>query len=164
LQKRHINQSSLIGDWFGKYQFSQHIVDKYAYFLLREILAGQLNFRRSGIRENRKFPPGILDCSSGIPMAQSNAIADIPKTSFTASIHPNPVSNGKATLYYHLEKDLEITLTIHDMTGKVIYQQDSKWVQGDNTVPLDFKGIAAGMYLLRVQHADGGLSLKVVVD
>ncbi|MCG8579338.1 MAG: S8 family serine peptidase [Bacteroidales bacterium] len=57
------------------------------------------------------------DTVEGSPNGIGN-IDDVLKNGEVMNVMPNPVSNGQANIYYHLEEEGNVMLEIYDMTGK----------------------------------------------
>jgi hypothetical protein len=51
-----------------------------------------------------------------------------------------------------------------DMTGKVIFTQTVNTTEGNNDVPVDLNGNAAGIYLLRFTQGEQAQTVKIVLQ
>ncbi|GAA4463649.1 hypothetical protein GCM10023093_12620 [Nemorincola caseinilytica] len=105
----------------------------------------------------------VFSSSASTPVAGSYLYAD--KVAFTGTVptgiisintpdaattvFPNPAS-GSATVYYHSASSRTIAVALTDMTGKVIRNMEVRTMAGENSIPLDLKGLAQGMYFVQV--------------
>lgn len=67
--------------------------------------------------------------------------------------YPNPVTGGRTALRYRLTAPARATLSVYDMAGNRIREPVAvpAEVGNDNEVPLDCSGLAAGVYLCRLE-------------
>jgi hypothetical protein len=85
-----------------------------------------------------------------------------PLNSAAFSVFPSPASES-VYLAYHFEKPTDATITVADLTGRVISIIDKKdLTQGQETFGV--KNLAAGVYLGRIATKDGTRTVKFVVD
>lgn len=71
-----------------------------------------------------------------------------------ANIYPNPAKETvKVTIT--APKASAVTLSIADMTGKVVMKQNSQLTMGDNNIALNIAALNAGNYIIRLTCADG---------
>jgi hypothetical protein len=64
-------------------------------------------------------------------------------------LYPNP-NNGLATLEVTTTKNTTATISILDMTGRVLTQINTEINSGSNQVELNTSTFAAGLYLVNV--------------
>lgn len=67
-----------------------------------------------------------------------------------ANLYPNP-SSEMVNLEFSLDKTEPLTITILDMTGRVIMRESRPGSVGENRVTLSVDGLADGPYLLRLE-------------
>ena len=80
----------------------------------------------------------------------------------TMQVYPNPVSD-KAVVRYQLMEASPVAITIMDMMGRVVMQQDfSNQSAGLHIEELDMARFPAGVYLCRLQTAKGTETTKLV--
>jgi hypothetical protein len=79
------------------------------------------------------------------------------------SLYPNP-TKGEITLNFNATSTEPATIQVVDMTGKVIFTQTVNTIEGNNDVPVDFNGNAAGIYLLRFTQGQQAQTVKVVLQ
>lgn len=65
-------------------------------------------------------------------------------------VYPNPAMNF-ATMEFELPQDQQYEVRMIDMTGRVVMQLQENGFEGRNALPLDFKGIASGVYVIEFQ-------------
>lgn len=66
------------------------------------------------------------------------------------NVLPNP-NNGKADVNFVSNFDNTYTLTVFDITGKVVYENEIKAHVGKNVIPMDLINIPTGLHFVRVQ-------------
>ncbi|MEO0073118.1 MAG: T9SS type A sorting domain-containing protein, partial [candidate division WOR-3 bacterium] len=76
-------------------------------------------------------------------------------------IVPNPVTSGRATLHFGLPFTGPATLRVFDITGRTVRAQTVAG-RGSSAV-LDLRGLAAGIYLARLDAAGLQSTLKLVI-
>jgi len=69
-------------------------------------------------------------------------------------IYPNPVAS-RLNLVIASPKSDKVNVVVTDIAGKVIMQQASQVVSGDNNIALNVQMLKAGNYLIKVVCADG---------
>ena len=80
----------------------------------------------------------------------------------TMQVYPNPMSD-KAVVRYQLMEASPVAITIMDMMGRVVMQQDfSNQSAGLHIEELDMARFPAGVYLCRLQTAKGMETTKLV--
>jgi hypothetical protein len=76
---------------------------------------------------------------------------------FTVEAYPNPVSNSNLTIVAYGTNDKEATVTITDVTGKLI----KTVTMIDGMVEVDMKALAQGIYLVKYADAHHTETIKV---
>lgn len=98
---------------------------------------------------------------AGTPCAFTG-IDDI-RDSNPLTIYPNPAKD-KATLYFSLNKAANISVTVADITGKVVSTHHYKNLYpGDQQLPVDVSGYTAGMYFFTIATDNGRTIRKKVI-
>ena len=79
------------------------------------------------------------------------------------SVFPNPGNtNQNINVNISMEKAMNVTLSIIDITGRQIKMENQQLKQGSNSLTID--GIAnAGIYILKLDTEDGSIHQKIVV-
>lgn len=82
-----------------------------------------------------------------------------------SSVYPNPTKSD-INLVFVSQKQQEVILQVHDVTGKLLQQTKITLNTGNNNYPMSVRSIAAGSYLITVKPADGseGMVQKFVKD
>jgi hypothetical protein len=78
--------------------------------------------------------------------------------------YPNPVS-GKVTLKWQVPKSTSVAVNLYDASGRLkrnLYTANDRAVMG--TLTADTRSLAAGIYLVRLETAEGSATRKLVVD
>jgi hypothetical protein len=82
----------------------------------------------------------------------------------TAILYPNP-TEGKTTLKFESNIDTQYSLSVIDLTGRVVLTESIAAVEGLNMHELDLSTFAKGMYMVRLENQDAGIELlRVTVE
>lgn len=84
-----------------------------------------------------------------------------PTTLSISNSFPNPCKDA-LTVQIKSELTCSANLEIHDMTGKLVYNKESRLQQGDNTIQLNLGELSDGSYLLAI-HTENGSSSKQLI-
>ncbi len=80
-------------------------------------------------------------------------------------VKPNPTSAGwPVRLFVQLEESLSATVSLHDASGRLCWQQQVQFFPGENTFDLPIGGLQAGVYLLSVRNELGAVIRRLVVS
>ncbi len=91
-------------------------------------------------------------------------IKKVNNLSVNFSISPNPVTSIRASLTYTLLRPAEITITIYDVAGKMIFVNKNKGQTGNNIFPLELKNTPAGVYLVNLINGNETTSKKIILN
>ncbi|MCX6223774.1 MAG: T9SS type A sorting domain-containing protein, partial [Bacteroidia bacterium] len=109
-----------------------------------------------GIHEGKdEILLAALDCISG---TDSEAVQP-----FTVSVYPNPATSGSVMVSVNLSENSGITLSLIDLSGKMILQEIRSCPAGEQTFVLDLQNAAPGFYLLKTQTRNGSAVSKLAV-
>jgi hypothetical protein len=84
-------------------------------------------------------------------------ISDISLTLF-----PNP-ANQEATIFVSATDNSDVKLSITNSTGQLVYEKQQKLILGDNTINLDCKNFAAGIYFVMLGSDKNTQTKKLVI-
>lgn len=79
------------------------------------------------------------------------------------SIVPNP-SSGNTTLNLYSASSGEATLSISDISGRIVYQSSYATKAGENMLPINTQQYAPGLYVVKVSTEWGIEVMKMVVE
>jgi hypothetical protein len=96
----------------------------------------------------------IAELATGIKQAT--------KTIETVELFPNPTSNETA-LTVSLIQESNVTVSIINTVGQVVYNSSSVLAAGSNTLQLDTKSYASGIYNVVITSANGSVTKKLSV-
>jgi Secretion system C-terminal sorting domain len=84
-----------------------------------------------------------------------SALSDLAEAGFKAKVYPNPAKNF-ATVELSLDKAMTLDVQVLDILGRSVSSVKGKrFTEGVNQLPLDFTGVAKGMYFVRfISNAD----------
>jgi len=79
------------------------------------------------------------------------------------SVFPNPASQGQnINVSVSMEKSNNVTVSLIDITGRIVVSENQILSQGNNTITLD--AIAeAGIYIIKLDTEDGSIHKKIVI-
>jgi len=77
------------------------------------------------------------------------------------SIAPNPVEST-TNVGFSVEEDGNMTLSVIDLKGAIVYQEDMAVTRGTNVREIDLSAAPAGLYIVRLYGAQGRLDSKIV--
>jgi hypothetical protein len=92
-------------------------------------------------------------------------IADMNATNATISIAQivSQPTLGLVDVVYNSQKTENILLSLFDLTGKVVYQNELLAQNGTNTAQLNVSNFASGMYVLSLQNSHARLTEKLII-
>ena len=79
------------------------------------------------------------------------------------TIYPNPVTNGNATISFKLNKQANVSISLFDISGKLIFEKKGNCLKGNNSFPIYFNTIESGMYFLDWSDGINKISKKILV-
>ena len=78
------------------------------------------------------------------------------------NVFPNPV-DGEATLKVFMNNAQQMSLTITDLSGRIVYSENKTLQQGENNIVLDSKNLNSGIYTVLLNSRLNTISRKMVV-
>jgi len=80
-------------------------------------------------------------------------------------VSPNPVnSNQPITIALNSSKSMAGQLDLYSVSGQRIHSEAIRVAAADNTFNLDVQGLAAGLYVVHLQFADGAVQQKLIIQ
>ncbi len=104
--------------------------------------------------------------SAGVPFTTCNLPTEVKQvvpTNSNVAVFPNP-AGGHATVVFNSREGGEYYITLSDLYGRVVLEQNSTAVAGENRHELQLNGIAPGMYTVSVHDGTGVYNTKVMVN
>ncbi|MTI30950.1 M43 family zinc metalloprotease [Xanthovirga aplysinae] len=80
------------------------------------------------------------------------------------NIYPNPAPNGKFSVEFSNELKSTTTLSILDVTGKLLYSKSIELKPGANKEQIDISNLPKGLYYLVINGSNGVNTQKVIVE
>ncbi len=81
----------------------------------------------------------------------------------TFGLSPNP-ANSLVTLYYSTETETPLNISIIDVTGRIVLQQNTLATQGDNTINLATNQLPQGYYVVEVKDDTTKMHEKLLIS
>lgn len=80
------------------------------------------------------------------------------------SVYPNPGRKGQdLNIAVTMEKNMNVTISLIDITGKLVVQENQNLNQGRNSIALDAI-TDSGIYILKLDSEDGSVHKKIVIQ
>lgn len=119
-------------------------------------------------------PTGTFDnagtCSVGeaisngyVPATAAVNVAEVPSQPEDIKVYPNP-STGISFVELNLESAQEVTMTIRDITGKVVATRNYGTMTGSNILPINTEEFANGLYTVEVVTGETMHRSRMVVE
>jgi hypothetical protein len=78
------------------------------------------------------------------------------------NLYPNP-NRGQFTVSATLENEAEGTITMTDLTGRLVYRQSVRFGVGENVIPVNVS-VASGIYVVQISAGAISRSVRVSVE
>lgn len=99
----------------------------------------------------------------GLITTNFSAISQTTSHSNQQMVYPNP-SNGSFSVQLDPEYAGDISISLYNTSGILIYQQSSTCTLGCEPITIDPGETAPGMYLLKIDYADNVVMKKMILD
>lgn len=76
-------------------------------------------------------------------------------------VGPNPATDH-TQLGFSVPENLNLTLQVFDLGGRMVYQEGIEAQRGSNSHTLDMNGMSSGMFIVRLSHPKGRLEKKII--
>jgi hypothetical protein len=98
-------------------------------------------------------------------LADSNAlgIKNIAAAGASANLFPNPATES-ATLIFSCKEETRATLSLSDITGRIIRSRNFRLEKGNNELRIDLSGLAKGMYFVKIFDGTYTEEKKLMVE
>jgi hypothetical protein len=84
-------------------------------------------------------------------------------TEAAVSVHPNPAT-AVANVFYESTGGKSISVSLADIAGREQRRVEVRVSAGENRVPVDLKGLAHGIYFVRVTDENGTIQRKLIIE
>lgn len=115
------------------------------------------------VRDKGRFHGEIVDCSSPKTAFESEtepeAIAPVLKQ-FNIEVYPNP-ARERITVAIEMPEGEWSEISLHSMTGTQVYRH-GRVENGSHHIPIDLKGLAGGVYFLKIKTSQQDYVKKIV--
>jgi protocatechuate 3,4-dioxygenase beta subunit len=95
----------------------------------------------------------VISCAR---LSDNNGFGDV-------NIYPNPTSE-RSTITFSSATAEDYTLSVTDISGRVLFEENRTSVIGLNQAELNLGGFSQGIYLVRVLNANNGISMRLIVE
>jgi len=128
-----------------------------------------VNWSSSFIGEVNIHVKAINDCgesaysdSKVMYLKNTTGIGNL-NTAGNVRIFPNP-SDGFFTLELKTGRNQVINIRVHNLLGKMVESFQVNAGSGTTSLPLDLRNLPDGLYMLQIEHQDGTLSNKLIIN
>lgn len=103
--------------------------------------------------------------SEDLKNANILSFADLNKQVFSNDLeaYPNPVMDY-LHLSFKMEKTSSYYINVYDMSGKKLIIHENKLIPSKQTIQIDFRGIASGMYLVNIRNTDFSINTNFKIS
>ena len=77
--------------------------------------------------------------------------------------YPNPSQSQPVNLSYASQKDREITVSVYDLTGKLVFEQNQQVSSGENNLSFDFSNLDSGAYIINIGDEVNSTQRKLII-
>lgn len=78
--------------------------------------------------------------------------------------YPNPSSSGFTHFNYVAQNNGKITISVFDMTGKLMIHQAQQVLKGENNLSFDFSDLNTGNYIVKIDDKRNLLYKKLIIE
>lgn len=86
------------------------------------------------------------------------------KNGEVGEFYPNPSKSGLINLDYFAQNDDEITISVFDMTGKLLVNQVQSVLRGNNNLSFDLSELNAGIYIVKIGDERNPTHRKLIIE
>jgi hypothetical protein len=79
-------------------------------------------------------------------------------------LYPNPSKSGVINLDYFAQSDDEITISVFDVTGKLVVNQIQSISRGNNNLSFDFSELNIGIYIVKIGDERNPTHRKLIIE
>lgn len=81
-----------------------------------------------------------------------------------SELFPNPTQSGLVSLEYHSNHDSRLSVSVFDITGKLLTNQFHQVSRGENSLKFDFSTIGQGLHIVKLEDGFNQAFRKLVVE
>lgn len=102
---------------------------------------------------------GNLTATTGCPVS----VNDVNSVANNVAVFPNPMTTY-TTVSFTTEQSENVTVSLVDVTGKILLQQTVETVAGENTTRIEQANLANGVYFIQISNGKSTVSKKLTVN
>jgi hypothetical protein len=91
------------------------------------------------------------------------SVTNVPASEISLKVMPNP-NRGEFVLQFRVDRRDDLKIDLLNIQGQAVYSKAQAKFTGTYTDQLNLKELAAGVYVLRVQHGDKTYHQKIIVE
>jgi hypothetical protein len=109
------------------------------------------------------YVPGGSAVYAARPQRDGVTAGNVTSVAYRLAVCPNPLASGYATIRYSLPRAGMATLSVNDVTGRVVMTR-TLVASRSGAAGLDLRGLSAGVYLVKLTADGYTTSQKLVVE
>ena len=78
-------------------------------------------------------------------------------------VYPNPASS-QATVEFNAAKAETYSISMTDITGRIMTKESTTAVVGENLFQLNLEGFSKGIYLIVLKNSEATIQKKLIVE
>jgi hypothetical protein len=86
------------------------------------------------------------------------------KNEEVGEFYPNPSKSGLVNLDYTSQNDDKISVSVFDMTGKLVVNQTQRISNGNNNLSFDFSDLNTGIYTVKIGDERNPVHRKLIIE
>lgn len=98
-----------------------------------------------------------------VPATAAVNVAEVPSQPEDIKVYPNP-TNGTSFVELTLDAPQEVTMTVRDITGKVVATRNYGTLSGSHILPINSSEFAKGMYTVEVMTGENMSRSQMIVE
>lgn len=118
---------------------------------------------KAGVAQADANPTDNRTCKSVLFKQDPLTVGTVNGTEGVVSVYPNPASE-KLNIKYNFTASSKATITVTDMTGKVVIRKDMGTVLGEKEFSVDVNNLVSGLYMVELSVNDKRFINKVTIQ
>lgn len=102
------------------------------------------------------------DNSNEVEYRTTVGFEDLNNPSAAINVYPNP-NNGKFSVEFARVNNMDVTVSILNVVGQVIYHSDMK-LSGEHTEVIDLQNVESGMYYISINNGSQKITKQVIIE
>jgi hypothetical protein len=105
-----------------------------------------------------------LDFDGRFEYSKIIGLNDVGKSAPTGTFYPNPARSGLVSLDYYANEEGELSVSVFDQTGRLIFHQNQPVEAEQNLLQFDFSALTAGTYSVLLNDGKSRVNRILVME